>query len=62
MYYQPTPINWQNFHFLITSAPDDQSMKKFIKVSVLAFQQLTLVIGLESAQCEAACEDLREDI
>lgn len=33
MYYQPTPINWQNYHFLITSSPDDQSMKKVIRVS-----------------------------
>ena len=31
MYYQPTPITWQDYHFLIMSAPDDQSMTKCIK-------------------------------
>ena len=31
MYYQPTPISWQDYHFLIMSAPDDQSMGKCIK-------------------------------
>ncbi|CDW78308.1 protein tyrosine phosphatase [Stylonychia lemnae] len=31
MYYQPTPINWQNYHFLIMSSPDNDSMKKCIK-------------------------------
>ena len=33
MYYQPTPISWNNYHFLIMSAPDDSSMKRCIKVS-----------------------------
>lgn len=33
MYYQPTPISWNNYHFLIMSAPDDLSMKRCIKVS-----------------------------
>lgn len=33
MYYQPTPISWQNYHFLIMSAPGNDSMKKCIKVS-----------------------------
>lgn len=32
MYYQPTPINWGNLHFLIMSAPDNDSMKKCLKV------------------------------
>jgi len=31
MYYQPTPINWNNYHFLIMSAPDNDSMNKCIK-------------------------------
>ena len=34
MYYQPTPINWNGFHFLIMSAPDDSSMKRCIAVSI----------------------------
>ncbi len=34
MYYQPTPISWQNYHFLIMSAPGNDSMKKCIKVSL----------------------------
>lgn len=33
MYYQPTPITWNNYQFLIMSAPDNDSMKKCIKVS-----------------------------
>ena len=33
MYYQPTPISWEHYHFLIMSAPDKKSMKKCIKVS-----------------------------
>ena len=32
MYYQPTPISYKDYHFLILSAPDDKSMKKCIKV------------------------------
>ena len=31
MYYQPTPISWNNYHFLIMSAPDNTSMKRCIK-------------------------------
>ena len=27
MYYQPTPISWQDYHFLIISEPNDQSME-----------------------------------
>ena len=34
MYYQPTPINWNNHHFLIMSAPDNDSMKKCIRVII----------------------------
>lgn len=33
MYYQPTPITWQNFHFLIMSSPDNDQMKQCIKVN-----------------------------
>ena len=33
MYYQPTPISWGHYHFLIMSAPDDHSMKKCLRVS-----------------------------
>jgi len=28
MYYQPTPIDYADHHFLIMSAPDSSSMKK----------------------------------
>ena len=31
MYYNPTPISWNNYHFLIMSAPDNSSMKRCIK-------------------------------
>ena len=31
MYYQPTPISWNEYNFLIMSAPDDSSMKRCIK-------------------------------
>ena len=31
MYYNPTPISWNNYHFLIMSAPDTGSMKRCIK-------------------------------
>ena len=31
MYYQPTPITWDRYNFLIMSAPDDSSMKRCIK-------------------------------
>ena len=30
MYYQPTPITWDKYNFLIMSAPDDSSMKRCI--------------------------------
>ena len=31
MYYQPTPISYENYHFLIMSAPDEKSMRTCIK-------------------------------
>ncbi len=31
MYYQPTPINWNNLHFLILSAPDNENMNKHLR-------------------------------
>ena len=31
MYYNPTPISWNNYHFLIMSAPDNTSMKRCVK-------------------------------
>ena len=44
MYYQPTPINWGNYRFLILSAPDNDSMKKCIKVILVP---LLFCIGFE---------------
>ena len=31
MYYQPTPISWGDYNFLIMSAPDNSSMQRCIK-------------------------------
>ena len=61
MYYQPTPITWNNYHFLIMSAPDDSSMKRCIKVSstrewgtgtqtLYAVNRLTTLLGSRKLQ------------
>ena len=31
MYYQPTQIDYEHYHFLIMSAPDQKSMRTCIK-------------------------------
>ena len=31
MYYRPTIIDYEHYHFLIMSAPDDKQMKTCIK-------------------------------
>ena len=31
MYYQPTPIKYEHYHFLVMSAPDERSMKTCVK-------------------------------
>jgi len=48
MYYQPTPISWQHYHFLIMSAPDDHSMKKCLKVKMTGS---STCLGFETQQC-----------
>lgn len=50
MYYQPTPINWQNYHFLIMSAPDNNSMKSCIKVTIQYLDFLIIIsfLGFEN--------------
>lgn len=39
MYYQPTLISWNDHHFLVMSAPDDTTMKRVIKVSILILKE-----------------------
>ena len=57
MYYQPTPINWNGFNFLIMSSPDDSSMKRCIAVSNYNIpKHLFLIyfyfrIGHKNSQC-----------
>ena len=31
MYYQPTPVSWENYHFLIMSSPDNQNLRTCIR-------------------------------
>jgi len=57
MYYQPTQISYEHYHFLIMSAPDQKSMRTCIKVSCLSHVRLltsaslmALVIGSEKEQ------------
>ena len=57
MYYQPTPINWQTYHFLIMSAPDDNSMKKCIKVRV-SHPLSNTPVGLKDTQSEVVSAHL----
>ena len=47
MYYQPTPIDFDGYHFLIMSAPDAQSMRKCSQVSKHTDCD-TLIQGYES--------------
>ncbi len=47
MYYQPTPIDFKNYHFLIMSAPDSSSMKKCVQV--ISFECVNNGVGYEGA-------------
>ena len=56
MYYQPTPISWNNYHFLIMSAPDDSSMKRCIKVSYLNANKLKDLENYNVKHLARSCE------
>ena len=59
MYYEPTPISWQHYHFLIMSAPDKKTLKNCIKVgSQLNFN---LCLGFEKPQRSAFGASLRRE-
>ena len=57
MYYQPSPIDWHDFHFLITSSPDNDSMKKCIKVR-LDLSHAEFYLGLKKVEGEAADKNM----
>ena len=59
MYYQPTPISWQHYHFLIMSAPDDHSMKKCLKV-IPTRPDLTRCRTSKTTMCRNWCEPAKK--
>ena len=56
MYYEPTPISWEHYHFLIMSAPDKKSMKKCIKVRKLKLTNQS--VGFEKQQRKTSSKSL----
>ena len=62
MYYQPTPITWNNYHFLIMSAPDNDSMNKCIKVSHHYILIIIICEGPKDKQGQDVGEDMRKNI
>ena len=68
MYYQPTPITWNNHNFLVMSAPDNSTMKKCIQVRkhTIKFYLFTLYIfqDLKSFNVKrlARCCELTYDV
>ena len=61
MYYQPTPIDFKDLHFLIMSAPDSNSMKKCVLVRFILSVKIVCE-GPSKAQREDACAMLRQHV